>query len=111
MGVFDIEDIGKGRKDDSVRAVVKDSLACTTCRECIRDEYFNERLELAKIKDRFEFHVESVGVYSPEQLVVEALACDENVGVLADRSHVRVQGRDTIWMHGVVTGAPGVGVE
>ena len=66
MGVFDIEDIGKSKKDGSVRAVVKDSLSCTTCRECIRDDYFNERIELAKIKDRFEFHVESVGVYSPE---------------------------------------------
>ena len=64
MGVFDIEDIGG--KSNSVKAVVKNSLACTTCRECIRDDYFNERVELAKIKDRFEFHVESVGVYSPE---------------------------------------------
>lgn len=33
VGVFDIEDIGKGK-----RAVVADARKCTTCRECIRPE-------------------------------------------------------------------------
>lgn len=68
-GVFDIEDIGGGKK----RAVVADVRKCTTCRECIRPEKFRDVVDLGKIKDRFEFHVESIGVYKPADLVVEAL--------------------------------------
>jgi DNA-directed RNA polymerase alpha subunit len=30
-------------------------------------------VDLGKIKDRFEFHVETVGVYKPADLVIEAL--------------------------------------
>jgi DNA-directed RNA polymerase alpha subunit len=30
-------------------------------------------LEVGKIKDKFEFHVESVGIYKPEDIVTEAL--------------------------------------
>mmetsp|Transcript_12393 Transcript_12393/g.15812 ORF Transcript_12393/g.15812 Transcript_12393/m.15812 type:complete len:312 (+) Transcript_12393:265-1200(+) len=71
MGVFDIEDLGKKGK----RAVVKDGgVACTTCRECIRDERFASRVDLGKKKEEFEFHVESVGIYTPDELVIEALA-------------------------------------
>ena len=72
MGVFDIEDLGKkkGRK-----AVVKNGgVDCTTCRECIRDERFTNIIDLGKKKEEFEFHVESVGIYTPDELVVEALA-------------------------------------
>jgi len=36
LGVFDIEDMGKGKS----RAVVGDQDKCTTCRECIRHEKF-----------------------------------------------------------------------
>jgi DNA-directed RNA polymerase alpha subunit len=66
--------IWEGRKEVSIysfiiyyleRAIVKNVRNCTTCRECIRPEKFKEKIELAKIKDRFEFHVESVGIYSP----------------------------------------------
>ena len=50
---------------------------CTTCRECIRDteEYkgFKDKVSLGKRKDVFEFHVESVGMYSPEDIVFESL--------------------------------------
>lgn len=45
------------------------------------------------------------------ELVIEALACDEDVGVLADGSHVRVHASDSVRMHGEVTGGPGVRVE
>lgn len=34
MGVFDIEDLGKGKS----RAVVANADKCTTCRECVRHE-------------------------------------------------------------------------
>jgi DNA-directed RNA polymerase I and III subunit RPAC1 len=65
MGVFDIEDMGK--------ATVADATKCTTCRECVRHEKFANKIDLGKLKDSFEFHVESVGIYSPEALVFEAL--------------------------------------
>lgn len=68
-GVFDIEDLGKG----NCRAIVADVRKCTTCRECIRPEKFKDVVDLGKIKDRFEFHVETVGVYKPADLVIEAL--------------------------------------
>jgi len=71
MGVFDIEDLGKKGK----KAVIKDGgIACTTCRECIRDERFAKRVDLGKHKEEFEFHVETVGIYTPDDLVIEALA-------------------------------------
>jgi DNA-directed RNA polymerase I and III subunit RPAC1 len=69
MGVFDIEDMGKGK----VRSTVADAEKCTSCRECIRHEQFADRIDVGKMKDVFEFHVESVGIYNPEQIVVEAL--------------------------------------
>lgn len=73
MGVFDIEDIG----NNEYQAVVKDARKCTTCRECIRntDEYsgFNQKVNLGKRKDVFEFHVESVGMYKPEDIVFQSL--------------------------------------
>jgi DNA-directed RNA polymerases I and III subunit RPAC1 len=68
-GVFDIEDIAGGNK----RAIVGDVRKCTTCRECIRPEKFREVVDLGKQKDRFEFHVESLGIYRPADLVIEAL--------------------------------------
>ena len=68
-GVFDIEDLGKG----NCRAVVGDVRKCTTCRECIRHDKFKDVVDLGKIKDRFEFHVETVGMYNPAELVIEAI--------------------------------------
>lgn len=65
MGVFDIEDTGK--------AFVKDARACTSCRECIRHDKFEPNVKLGKIKDHFEFHVESVGILPPKDLVMEAM--------------------------------------
>ena len=66
MGVFDIEDLGKGK----VRAKVANGDKCTTCRECIRHDKFASRVDVGKLKDVFEFHVESVGIYKPEEIVV-----------------------------------------
>ena len=68
-GVFDIEDLG----NNHCRAFVADVRKCTTCRECIRPEKFKDVIDLGKQKDRFEFHVETVGHYKPAELVVEAL--------------------------------------
>lgn len=50
-----------------------DSIKCTTCRECVRHEKFASKVNVGKLKDSFEFHVESVGIYKPEELMGEAL--------------------------------------
>jgi hypothetical protein len=38
----------------------------------VRHDKFKDKIEVAKIKDKFEFHIESVGIYKPEDIVVEA---------------------------------------
>lgn len=61
-GVFDIEDGG---------LKVCDQNKCTSCRECIR---LTESIELAKEKCNYEFHIESVGMIPPKQLLLSALS-------------------------------------
>ena len=67
MGVFDIEDLG-----GIATATVKNGRNCTTCRECIRHEKFASKVNLGKRKDVFEFHVESLGMYKPQDIVLQA---------------------------------------
>lgn len=65
MNVFDIEDSGN--------LFVKNPRACTTCRECIRHEKYTDKVHLAKMKNQFEFTVESVGMMKPEDIVFEGI--------------------------------------
>ena len=46
---------------------------CTSCRECIRHEKFKDFIELGKIADHYEFHIESVGMYKPEIIFFRAI--------------------------------------
>ena len=83
--VFDV----KGNK-----AYVKNIRNCTTCRECIRNEKFIGKIELGKITDHYEFHIESVGIYSPESLFYKALNVLKDkvnlwIGILLDKSNER----------------------
>ncbi|DAZ95954.1 TPA: hypothetical protein N0F65_009255 [Lagenidium giganteum] len=68
MGVFDIEDLA-----GQATAVVKDARKCTMCRECIREPGWEEKIALGRKADHFIFHVESVGMIKPEELLPEAL--------------------------------------
>ena len=68
MGVFDIEDMGK-----KVKATVAAQDKCSTCRECIRHDKFAAKVDLGKRKDVFEFHIESLGIYKPEEIMICAL--------------------------------------
>ncbi len=61
MGVFDIEEIGgkkkKGRKKSlpqEQEAVVRNPRACTSCRECLREERLDGAVELLKKKQHYE---------------------------------------------------------
>ncbi|XP_050367872.1 uncharacterized protein LOC126786172 [Argentina anserina] len=68
--VFDIEDIGKGKK----RATVARPRKCTLCRECIREgKGWEDSLSLRRVKDHFIFTIESTGVLPPEVLFTEAV--------------------------------------
>lgn len=68
VGVFDIEDLGDGSK----RAVVRNPRECTVCHECIRDEGWEEFVELRRVKEHFIFSIESTGALPPEVLFTEA---------------------------------------
>ncbi|RAL37804.1 unnamed protein product [Cuscuta campestris] len=72
--VFDIEDIGKGKK----RATVARPRACTLCRECIREEGWEKNVALRRVKDHFIFTIESTGGLPPEVLFNEAVKILEN---------------------------------
>ena len=46
---------------------------CTSCRECIRQDKFKDFIGLGKIADHYEFHIESVGMYTPESIFFRAI--------------------------------------
>ncbi|XP_050218592.1 uncharacterized protein LOC126669221 [Mercurialis annua] len=70
INVFDIEDIGNGKK----RATVARPRSCTLCRECIRGgEEWEKRVALRRVKDHFIFTIESTGALPPEELFTEAV--------------------------------------
>jgi DNA-directed RNA polymerase I and III subunit RPAC1 len=70
VGVFDIEDLAGGKGKQSI---VKASEKCVSCRECLRHEKFADKVDVGKWKDTFEFHVESLGIYTPAEIVTESL--------------------------------------
>ncbi|KAL9650289.1 hypothetical protein ABK040_014943 [Willaertia magna] len=65
MNVFDIEDNGS--------VTVARPLNCTMCRECIREDDWDKRIQLSRLKDHFIFSIESVGVLAPEEIFRRAL--------------------------------------
>ncbi|KAJ4952947.1 hypothetical protein NE237_029779 [Protea cynaroides] len=69
VNVFDIEDIGMGKK----RATVARPRACTLCRECIHGRDWEKRVALRRVKDHFIFTIESAGALPPDVLFTEAV--------------------------------------
>ncbi|PON40110.1 DNA-directed RNA polymerase, alpha subunit [Parasponia andersonii] len=70
VNVFDIEDLGNGRK----RSTVAQPRACTLCRECIRGgQEWEDRVSLRRVNDHFIFTIESTGALPPEELFTEAV--------------------------------------
>ena len=65
MGVFIVNKKGN--------AEIGNVRKCTSCRECIRQEKFKDIIELGKIADHYEFHIESVGMYKPETIFFRAI--------------------------------------
>ncbi|CAF2152742.1 BnaA01g22480D [Brassica napus] len=79
--VFDIEDMGNGRK----RATVARPRDCTLCRQCVRQNYgeevnkgveekeWIENVSLRRVKNHFIFKIESTGSLPPDVLFTEAV--------------------------------------
>eukprot|EP01104_Vermistella_antarctica_P009407 TRINITY_DN241_c0_g1_i1.p1 TRINITY_DN241_c0_g1~~TRINITY_DN241_c0_g1_i1.p1 ORF type:complete len:451 (-),score=112.19 TRINITY_DN241_c0_g1_i1:70-1296(-) len=86
--VFDIEDLGGGKK----KAVVANPRACTVCRECIRRPDYQDKIKLLRKKDHFIFSIESVGMIPPTELFRRALRilikkCDTLTHLLDELEH------------------------
>ncbi|KAF8093314.1 hypothetical protein N665_0384s0001 [Sinapis alba] len=81
QNVFDIEDMGNGRK----RATVARPRECTLCRQCLRKNYggevnkveeekeWIENVSLRRVKNHFIFKIESTGSLPPDVLFTEAV--------------------------------------
>jgi len=69
MNVFDIEDVGGIQS-----AKVSRPRNCTMCRECIRQDGWNEKIKLRRKADHFLFSVESTGCIPPITIVREAIS-------------------------------------
>lgn len=67
-GVFGVK---KNKKKEEID--IEDIYKCTMCRECIRLDKFNDKIELGKERKKYVFTIESVGVLRPERLFLEAL--------------------------------------
>ncbi|KAK9091827.1 hypothetical protein Syun_026738 [Stephania yunnanensis] len=83
VNVFDIEDIGEGKR----RATVARPRACTLCRECIRGDDWENRVALRRVKNHFIFTIESSGALPPEVLFTEAVKvleskCEQHTSVI-----------------------------
>ncbi|KAG0597410.1 hypothetical protein M758_UG335800 [Ceratodon purpureus] len=66
--VFDIEDVGSVKK-----AKVARPRNCTLCRECVRGDGWDKRVQLTRVKNHFIFTIESTGALRPEILFTEAI--------------------------------------
>jgi DNA-directed RNA polymerase I and III subunit RPAC1 len=85
MKVFDLEDIAKRQScadDDDlsdndnnsvVIAKVVEPRRCTMCRECIREEAWDKKIRLSKVRDHFFFSIEGTGAIPTDQLFPRAL--------------------------------------
>ena len=70
MQVFDIEDLANGTGKAKVpTATVARPRDCTMCRECIRREGWDQRVNLKRVANHFIFTVESSGCIPARDIV------------------------------------------
>lgn len=63
----------KKKKKNAMQEVdIEDAWKCTMCRECLRPDKFNEKIFLGKERQQYKFHIESVGVIKPQELLLKA---------------------------------------
>lgn len=80
MGVFDIEDIGKGQR----RARVARPRDCTMCRECIREGDWSEKIKLEVSGHTREKEAGQKGVGRVRSLIMWMCGCGLMVQRVAD---------------------------
>ncbi|GJQ09492.1 hypothetical protein GpartN1_g3719.t1 [Galdieria partita] len=87
MKVFDLEDMAEKRDSSLVAnkeqqqpfsshvvvAKVAEPRRCTMCRECIREEGWDKKVKLSKVRDHFFLSIEGTGAIPTEQLFPRAL--------------------------------------
>ena len=66
MGVFKLS------KKKIPEVEIEDIWDCTMCRECIRNEKFDKKINLGKKRQHYRFNIESVGVIEPQELLLTA---------------------------------------
>ena len=59
--------------DKKGSATVNDARYDTMSRECLRHPEFKEKVVLKRVPDHFIFQIESVGFFSPDQIVLESI--------------------------------------
>lgn len=67
MNVFSLKKQGK-----KVTLDIEDEWKCTMCRECIRDDKFNDKIFLGKKRQQYKFFIESIGVLKPQIILIKA---------------------------------------
>ena len=67
MGVFKTKKKGK-----KVIADIEDVWDCTMCRECLREDKFNDKIFLGKKRQHYKFTIESLGVIKPQKILIKA---------------------------------------
>ena len=60
-------------KEGETKAVVKDAMADTVSRECLRHPEFKDKVKLGRIRDHFIFRVESTGQWDSDELFLESV--------------------------------------
>ena len=66
-GVIEIK-----KRKNSVKVEVVDPWKCTMSRECLRHEELRDKVFIGKERQHYKFHIESVGVIKPQDLLMKA---------------------------------------
>merc|ERR1712150_456865 len=73
MDVFDIEDLVTSDHSKQKQAIVARPRNCSMCRECIRLDNWDEKIQLNRIRNHFIFSIESIGQYKPTDVFKETV--------------------------------------
>ena len=72
MKICPMDVFSKKKKGKKATIDIEDEWKCTMCRECLREDKFNDKLFLGKRRQDYKFTVESVGVIEPQVIFAKA---------------------------------------
>lgn len=73
LSAEEASEYGGGAKEGDVKAVVKNAMADTVSRECLRHEEFAGKVKLGRERDHFIFSVESTGQWDGDELFLDSV--------------------------------------